>query len=225
MTNLQLLEIVIWAMIAGFLILNLRRVLGRRTGNEKPPAPFAPQPPPADDNVIALPSSGRKPEMEEEAQDVEQTPVMRGLAEIGRLDPAFSEAEFLAGAKEAFEIILHAFAAGDEMALRSLLSKEVFANFRTAIEDRANAGETMETELIGFKKATIADAELQGTTAHITVDFVSEQVNAIKDKDGKVIDGDPTRIITVTDTWMFARNTRSSNPNWELVGTESPDEA
>jgi len=215
-------------MIAGFLILNLRRVLGRRTGQEKPPPPpFAPKPPTTErpDNVIALPTAARTvDEDEDETESTEQTPLARELAQIRRLDPNFTEKEFLAGAKGAFEIILHAFAAGDEKALRPLLSKDVFANFRTAIEDRINAGETMETELIGFKKAVIADAEMQGTVAHVTVDFISEQVNVIKDKDGAVIDGDPTRIIAVTDTWTFARNTRSSNPNWELVGTESSDE-
>ncbi|RMD60791.1 MAG: Tim44 domain-containing protein, partial [Alphaproteobacteria bacterium] len=145
-----------------------------------------------------------------------------GLTQIQLADKNFDKDHFLAGARAAFEMVLNAYAAGDTKALRPLLSNDVYENFAGAIAERAKAGHTLETTLVGITEAAIVDAELQNKTAFITVKFVSEQVNVVRDKDGNVVEGDPNQVTRITDIWTFARNTRSRDPNWTLVATQSP---
>lgn len=220
----QFIDIVFFAMIAAFLVLRLRSVLGRRTGNERPHDGFNPRrssAEPRNDNVVELPDRRRQAEVPEQYQG---TPVGAGLTQIKVADPAFSPDGFLSGAREAFAMIVGAFAAGDAASLRPLLSDEVFSNFSAAIDQRAAAGETLETELVGIKKAEIAEARMDGFDAVVTIRFVSDQVNVLRDKAGEVVDGDPTRVTEVTDLWTFARDTRSPDPNWSLVATRSNEE-
>ena len=121
----------------------------------------------------------------------------------------------------AFEIVVQAFADGDKDSLRGLLNNEVLDNFGLEIDKRENAGETLETTVIGIKKENIVEASVNGETAFITVEILSEQVNVVRDVAGKTIDGDENQITTVTDIWTFARNTRARDPNWRLVETRS----
>ena len=226
MTNLDL---VIFAMIAAFLVFRLRNVLGRRTGNERPPLePNArrdgPRPAPAadnanDENVVALPDRGPEDAFVEQAEGA----LGENLRKIRDADPSFNSKSFVEGARSAFEMVVTSFAAGDRETLRPLLSDEVYENFAGAIVERADKGNTMEMTLVGISSSDIIEASMDGRVAFVTVKFVTEQIEVTRDSAGDVIEGDPTRVTTVNDIWTFARNTRSRNPNWTLVATEAPN--
>ena len=150
-------------------------------------------------------------------------PIVRGLMEIQRANPDFDSEDFISGSKIAFELILGAYASGDTGTLKPLLSAEAFADFSQAIRDREQAGETLEDTLVGIKSAEIVEAYLESWTVNITTKFVSEQINATRDENGDVVDGNPNAVIDVTDFWTFARDTKSRNPNWTLIATSSLD--
>ena len=232
--GIQFLDIVLFAAIAAFFVLRLRGVLGKRTGHEKRPKldPFGkPDKDEGDDDkVISLPDRSRAAKAEEangadEAADeaAAGSPLAAGLMQIGRVDKAFDEEQFLSGSQTAFEWIINAFAQGETKTLRPLLSNDVYGDFAGAIEEREGAGQTLETTMIGITEAEIIEAELQGRTAFITIKFVSEQVNVVRDSDGEVVEGDPSHVTKITDIWTFARNTRSRDPDWTLVATRSPN--
>lgn len=235
MGDLPFIDIILFAMIAAFLVLRLRSVLGRRDGHDgsghRDPFSQRQAPDEAEDNVIPLPDNSRfdiEPAANEDEQESAEAvdpndPLAQGIHDIRQADPSFAPEEFLSGAKVAFEMILGAFAEGDSKALKPLLNPDVYANFEQAIRNREDAGEELEYTLIGINSADAVEAYMENSYAHVTIKFVSEQVNALKDKDGNVIDGDPDRIIEVTDFWTFARNTGSSDPNWSLVATRSLD--
>jgi predicted lipid-binding transport protein (Tim44 family) len=148
-----------------------------------------------------------------------------GIAAIMEADPAFSPDAFLAGARGAFEMILRAFAEGDEATLRGLLETQVFESFSGAIRARKEAGETCANTLDGIERAEIAEATLSGAAqARITVRFVSKQRHATRDAEGKVIDGDPDHPHELVDLWTFTRDQRSRDPNWHLAATSTPEE-
>ncbi|MBL8697491.1 MAG: Tim44 domain-containing protein [Alphaproteobacteria bacterium] len=225
-TGIALLDIIFFAMVAGFLILRLRSVLGRRNGDEnserwrprtsQTPAPGAPRSAePLPDNVTRFPD--RAPGTE--APAAAPGTVEAGIAAIRSADPSFDPKSFQQGARAAFEMILGAFAQGDADALRPLLGDEVYRSFSGAIRDRKEAKQTLATTMIGIKSAEIVAAALQGRDAVVTVKFVSEQVNVTRDAAGAVIEGDPNRVETLTDVWTFSRNTRARDPNWLLVQT------
>lgn len=225
--SFQFIDIIFFAMVAAFLVLRLRSVLGRRTGHEQQrPDTFGREPSgngETGDNVIELPD--RRRTIPEGPQDpFAGTPVGAGLTQIRLADPGFDSRSFLQGAKGAFEMILGAYAAGDVKALKPLLSPDVLGNFQGAIEARRTAGETLESELVGFKSVDLIEAGMNGRNAAVTVKFVSEQVNALRDAGGEVVDGDPNRIAEVVDIWTFSRDTRSRDPNWLLIATATPDE-
>ena len=223
----QFLDIVFFAMVAAFLVLRLRNVLGRRTGQERPPPadPFARRKPierPADSGkVLELPDRGPAAPREE-PQTASADPTSAAITQIRIADPAFDLDQFLNGARRAFEMIVQAYAAGDTATLRTLLSDEVYENFASAIKTRAEKGEKHETTLIGIKGAEAIEARVENNSAQITVKFVSEQVNVTRDKESRIIDGDPNHVASVTDLWTFARNLRARDPNWLLVETRSP---
>lgn len=232
----QLFDIILFAAIAAFLILRLRSVLGKRTGHQERPQhdPFQQnqQTNGQDrerDKVITLPERGRgedaitDADLKKAAENAE-TPLSAGLTQIKLADPDFDEAQFLQGARAAFEMIVAAYAEGDRDTLRQMLSNDVLRDFEQAISEREKAGQTLETTLVSIKEAGIEEAELQGRTAFVTVKFVSEQINLLKDAAGNRIEGDGEHVADVTDIWTFARNTRSRDPNWTLVATSSPEE-
>ncbi|MBK5956122.1 translocase [Rhodospirillum rubrum] len=214
----QYIDIIFFAMIAAFLVLRLPSVLGRRTGEEqRRPDPFA-QPESAQDNVIDL--SGRKAVAGRPGDGT----LAGGLTQIQLTDPSFSPEGFLIGAKAAFEMILMAYAKGDKAVLKPLLAGEVFQNFSRAIDEREQADETMETDLVGFKSVEILRAGMDGQDALVTVKFVTEQVNSVRDKSDTVVDGNPNQVEEVTDIWTFRRDTVSNDPNWDLIATQVPEE-
>jgi predicted lipid-binding transport protein (Tim44 family) len=212
-------DIILFAMVAAFLVLRLRAVLGRRSGTERRPPenPFARAPETAPDGkVVPLPDRTIEAPSGSGAVSLEA-----GIAQIRAADANFEPSGFLQGARGAFQIIVNAFAAGDTATLRPLLSDEVFERFAEAIRARNAAKETHETRLESIKSAEIAEAQLNGRSAFVTVRFASDQVNVTRAADGTVIDGEPDRIVEKTDFWTFARNTRAQDPNWLLVATRS----
>lgn len=242
----QYLDIIILGVIAAFIILRLRSVLGRRDGNDENHNyhdPFRREGPEddhargagADDNIVQLPGSNRGQDYDPyddraQAQDIEpeevvdtSDPIAVGVSEVRRYDPSFSKDEFLSGARVAFEVILNAFAAGDQATLKSLLSPDVYSNFSHAIDERENAGETLEETLVGISEAEMTDVRLDGTEAVVSVKFVSDQIAVTRDAQGEVVDGDPNAVTTVTDIWTFSRDTQSRDPNWFLIGTDVPE--
>ncbi|AIJ85746.1 Tim44/TimA family putative adaptor protein [Brucella melitensis] len=217
---------------AVIIFLQLRNVLGRRTGNEKPPfdpyasarssdaAPAGGGP----DNVVSLPR--RANEKDYTAIDKiapAGSPVNEGLRAIYAVDPTFEPARFVDGVKIAYEMIVMSFADGDREVLKNLLSKDVYEGFVAAIDEREKQGETVRSSFVGIDKAGIAGAEMKGSEAHVTVNIVSQMISSTLDRDGKVIDGDPDNVVEIKDLWTFARDTNSRDPNWKLVATEAED--
>jgi predicted lipid-binding transport protein (Tim44 family) len=234
--GLQFFDIILLAAIAGFLVLRLRSVLGRRGGHEQPPGRYDPfkgekAEDAVEDKIVQLPDRGAQDEMAERSADEtgaeafrpgeSDTPLAAGLTQVKLADRSFEEVGFLGGAKAAFEMVINAFSQGDTRTLRPLLSNDVYEDFAGAIKTREQAGEALETTLVGVNEAEIIEAELQGRTAFVTVKFVSEQINVTRDAPGEIVDGDPNQVASITDIWTFARNTRSRDPNWTLVATRS----
>jgi predicted lipid-binding transport protein (Tim44 family) len=212
----------------------LRNVLGRRTGNERPPVdPFTAgrardKDPAKTDNVVALPRKRGSGEAEESyaAIDAVAPPpgeLNKGLRAIRDADSSFEPKGFVDGAKMAYEMIVMAYADGDRKTLKNLLSREVYDGFVAAIGERENRAEKIQSSFVGIDKADIVSAEMKGSEAHITLRIVSELISATRNKAGEVIDGDPETVAEVKDVWTFARDTRSKDPNWKLVATEAED--
>ncbi|MEX0346293.1 MAG: Tim44/TimA family putative adaptor protein [Rhizobiaceae bacterium] len=214
----------------------LRNVLGRRTGHERPPFdPYSNRDridanDDSGDNVVALPkrksSSGddadsRYSEIDKYAKA--GSAVNKGLRAIKDADASFGPNNFLDGAKMAYEMIVVAYADGDRKTLKNLLSREVFDGFVEAIKGREERDEKVQSSFVGISKADIVGAEMKDGEAHVTIRLVSELISATLDKSGDVIEGDPETVAEVKDVWTFARDTRSRDPNWKLVATEAED--
>jgi predicted lipid-binding transport protein (Tim44 family) len=225
--SFQYIDIILFAMIAAFLILRLRSVLGRHRDDGRPPNKSyeSPRSVPNEDAVVALPdrSEGRRTgrRAEPPTPDLSATPFDAAITQMRIADPRFDLPEFVAGARTAFEMIVEAFAKGDRKTLESLLAPEVYDNFERAISERESQNHTLENTLIRVVSAEATDAELDGSVASITMKIVSEQVNVTKNASGEVVDGNPNHITEVTDIWTFARDLRSRDPNWKLVATRS----
>ncbi len=215
----QYFDIILFAMIAGFLVLRLRSVLGRRTGNERRRDLFVRRPASPAEKVTAP----REPGKNEPAPPVVATAagVAEGIEHIRGADLSFDPAHFVEGVRAAFEMIVLAFASGDKATLRSLLSEDVFRSFATAIDERAAAHETLETKIVKLDSIDLVEADLVGSTSQVTVKLVSRQINVTRAVDGSIVDGDPKNPIEKTDHWTFSRDTTSSDPNWTLVATSS----
>ncbi len=222
---------------AVIIFLQLRNVLGRRTGNERQPFdPYSARDGEQtasgegddDSKVITLPRrDGDTPADERFAAADDYceagTDLNNGIRSIISNDESFEPKSFVEGAKTAYEMIVSAFAEGDRKALKSLLSKEVYDGFVSAIKEREQRSETVKSTFVGIDKAEIVQAEMKGKEAHVTLRLISQLISATFDEDGKVVDGDPDSVGEVNDVWTFARDTRSRDPNWKLIATESED--
>ncbi len=217
----QYFDIILFAMVAGFLVLRLRSVLGRRTGNERRRELFVRRPRAAPEKGPTLIQPGPGAAATTATTTPPADAVAEGLNQIHRADPSFDPSQFLEGARIAFETIVTAFANADKAGLRPLLSDEVFQQFVTAIDERTAAKETLETRILRFDSADIVEAELLGRNAQMTVKLTSQQINVTRAMDGSIVDGDPEHPTEKTDYWTFARDTRSADPNWVLVATSS----
>ncbi len=230
----QFIDIILFAMIAAFLILRLRSVLGRHKDSGDPQQrnqtdAFSSDPKKQKDtsngNVIALPDHGPVDgdADEEEAEKQPETPLSAGLAQIKSVSPDFDDTEFLVGARTAFEMIIQAFAEGDTDLLNSLLNNEVYNNFLQAIRSREADNHKLENTLVRIVSGEMIEAYMEDQIANVTIKIVSEQVNVTRDEDSEVVDGDADHISEVTDIWTYARDTKTDDPNWLLVATRSLD--
>jgi len=223
---------IIFLALAVFIFAKLRSVLGTRTGHERPPFdPYSgkePKPATLPDKP-AITSRAEESQIAREAdRDVPAadrwagiaapgSAVAAGLDAIASADRSFDARAFLEGAKAAYEMIVMAFAEGDRKTLRSMLGKELFEEFAAAINEREAKGLVMESRFVSLDKAEIKNAELVGNEARITIDFVSQLVSATRDKNGNIVEGSAEALTEVEDLWMFARDVKSSDPNWKLV--------
>ena len=189
------LDIILLAMIAGFIILRLRNILGRKTGHQ--------------DKVY----SGFSDKKFDEFKEKIKTQTKKSETEFN----LEQKKEFLKGAEIAYETIINSFAKGDKKSLKDLLTKEMRENFESAIEERNLKNIKSELTFIGIKSSVVEKFEKTANALFFTVKFVSEIITVKKDKDNKVIEGDPNKIKTVIDRWKFTKKTSSMSPNWYLA--------
>ena len=195
--NFGYLDLILLAMIAGFIILRLRNVLGRKTGYE--------------DKVV---SNLSKEKFEEFKKTIK-------LKKQPTEFDTNQKKQFLEGAEIAYETIINSFAKGDKKSLKDLVTEEMNKNFESAIEERNSKNIKSELTFIGIKSSTIEKFEKTAEALFFTVKFISEIISFKKDKDNNVIEGDPNKIKTVIDRWKFTRKTSSMNPNWYLAETKT----
>lgn len=222
---------VIFLVLAVFIFLRLRSVLGTRTGNERPPVdPYTRQEaaPAPNDNVVNLPPRTDSPldpppPAAERWKGVVESgsATEKGLDAIAGVDPSFDAHAFLQGARAAYEMIVTAFAQGDTKTLKGLLAKEVYESFAASIADRERRGETVQSTFVAIDKVSIRDADLRDGSAEIEIRFASQLVSVTRDKDGAIIDGNPDKVTELVDVWTFARDVASRDPNWKLVRTDA----
>jgi predicted lipid-binding transport protein (Tim44 family) len=228
--------------LAIVILFRLRSVLGTRTGNERNPlerrgAPAKadaakPAVKPGDESVVQMRPRPVEPAVDGDADraarrlatEVEQfshgdANIAAGLNAIAEADPSFGPKSFMEGAKAAYEMIVTAFAQGDKATLRNLLEKEVYDGFERAIKDREATGNKVDFTFVGLPKVEITEAELDKRNATITIHFDAEVVQATRDKDGNLIEGNADQVQTISDEWSFARSPRARDPNWKLVAT------
>ena len=216
--NGSLIQLLVLAGIAIFLILKLRSVLGTRDGFEKPPIPL--------DDV--RPRVRRDFEVIEGGPDrditdhvTEGSDAARALAEMKKAEPAFAVGPFLEGARGAYEMILTAFEKGELDRIRPFLSDEVEASFAEAIAERERNGLTVEASFLGIKELVLQDATFtpQSRFGEISVRFVADQTYVVRNKAGEIVEGSAREVKKTRDIWTFARQMGSDDPNWQLVAT------
>jgi predicted lipid-binding transport protein (Tim44 family) len=224
--------------VAIVVLWRLRSVLGTRTGNERSPLQRAqqsaaqkPAAKPGDDKVIPLRPAATpivdadadhralKLQTEVDLMSHGDGHIAAGLKAIADADPGFSPKAFLDGAKQAYEMIVTAFAGGDRKTLKNLLDKDVYDGFEGVIAAREAAGQTVDFTFVGLPKIEIGLAEIDRRDARIAVNFTAQVVQATKDKDGEIVEGNATDVQTIADEWTFARSPKSRDPNWKLVAT------
>jgi len=213
--NNSIIQLLVLAGIAVFLILRLRSVLGTREGFEKPDV-VKPQNSRPDLEVI---EGGPDLDITDHAED--GSDMANALAAMKRVDPSFHVGEFLGGAKGAYEMILMAFEQGELEGVVPFISEDVFEAFASVIDQREQQGLTIEATFVGLSEMTLVDAEFDETTkeAELTVRFKSELAYLVRDKGGDIVEGNPNEIKRQKDVWTFAHDMGSNDPNWRLVAT------
>ena len=192
--SFEYIDIILLAMIAGFIFLRLRGILGKRTGfSEKLSTDFK--------------------------QEFQKETIKKNFENQTFDDSA--QLEFLKGAKIAYETIITNFASGNLKNIKLLLDKKIYTQFNDAIKDRKEKGHTSETTFIGINSTMIKNHQEKNNFLEVTVEFVSEIISTLKDKDKKILSGDPDKIKKVYDSWKFSRDLRSLNPNWLLIDTQA----
>ena len=192
--SFEYIDIILLAMIAGFIFLRLRGILGKKTGFEEDiNSSFAHEAPQA------------KPKPNLNATTFDEN----------------AKKEFVMGAKIAYETIITNFSKGKLKDVRSLLDKNVYQQFEEAIKDRDAKNFSSETTFIGINSAEVKNHQQNKNMLEVTIEFVSEIISCVKDKDNKIVSGDPEKIKKVLDTWKFSKDSRSLNPNWLLIDTQA----
>ena len=224
--------------VAIVVFMQLRNVLGKRTGNERPPfdplvrrESSAPTPPEAGEEererVVTLPrQDDDDPYREIDRMAPKSSDLNRGLRAIHDASPdGFDPREFLEGARRAYEMIVNAFAEGDRATLRSLLAPEVFEGFEGVIAEREREGLNVRHSFVGIEEAALETAAVRDGEAFVAVRIVSQIIQSTVNAEGEVVDGDPDAVSEVRDVWTFAREAASPDPNWLLVATEAETDA
>ncbi|MCA3445880.1 MAG: Tim44 domain-containing protein [Rhodobacter sp.] len=215
----SVIQLLVLAGVAIFLIFKLRSVLGTREGFEKPPLPL--------EDAQARPAR-RDFEVIEGGPDrdivdhvAEGSAAAKSLAAMKLAEPSFSVSEFLTGARSAYEMILMAFEKGDLTGIRPFLSQDVFATFTEVVEAREREGLTIESHFVGLRELVLQNAtfDRDSKEGEITVRFVAELTSVVRNKAGEVVEGSPTAIKRQRDLWTFARRMGVDDPNWQLVAT------
>ena len=214
----SMLQIIVLAAVAIFLVIKLRSVLGTREGFEKPPVPMQPAPS-ARQSKFEVIEGGVDQDILDHAP--EGSASARALIQIKSLERDFTVSEFLRGARGAYEMILMAYERGDISGVRAFLSDEVADSFQTAIDQRTSQGLVTKAEFVGLREIALHDAEFDASskTAEVTVRFMGELTAVTKDASGAVISGSPDEVKRQRDVWSFARVLGSNDPNWQLVAT------
>jgi predicted lipid-binding transport protein (Tim44 family) len=214
------IQLLVLAGIAIFLILRLRNVLGTREGFEKPAQPTIPGPAARKGRgSFEVIEGGPDRDITDHAP--EGSDVARALAAMKQVEPAFSVSEFLQGARGAYEMILTAFDKGELDRIRPFLGPEVFDSFASVVAERQARGLTVTTEFVGLRELALQGAEFDRATgeAEVSVRLVGELVSSARDASGAVVEGDPKASRKQRDVWTFARKMGSNDPNWQLVAT------
>ena len=212
------IDLVLFGMIAAFLVLRLRSILGKRTGFERQAPPVQPGPRPAPGPIIDAKAESPAPAAAAVPEAASATG--QALAQMRTLDRGFDPERFLAGADQAFRMILAAFGAGDRVGLRALLADDTYRAFEQAISAREKAGETQVSEIKSMQKLAIEQAEVKGRVGAVTVRIVSDQVSYTQDKDGRAVSGTDA-VTEITDLWTFERDLTQQDPTWRLVAARS----
>ena len=216
------IDIVLFAMIAAFLILRLRSVLGKHRNSGEGKSNLGLHTLTQSHKTEKQPAEGdSKDESKIEPQNSEKDNDGAELVEIQGAIPGFEKEEFSAGVRAAFEIIVNSFSSGDKEKLAGLLSDEVFNNFSSAITDRERLGHVSESSLIRIIDTVLLEANISDGSVLLTVKILSEQINATKGEQGEVVDGNPDLVLEVADIWTFSKEIESPDPNWRLVATRS----
>ncbi len=232
-------DLIFFAVLAGVILYKLFTVLGRRGGGALPPststdksADTLPRPDnkpiplkPAKQAAEATPEKAAKkasavpPARKEPEPEIKDAAITAVMNEIKAKDASFTPGTFLGGAKLAFELALKALQDGDKAMLRNLLSAEVYKDFSAEMERRTAEGKFPQVTLVSIRGAEITSAEISRFKAVVAVEFTSEQIHVVKDAGGAIIEGNPSAIHEVTDSWSFERDMRSGNPNWTITAT------
>lgn len=226
MDTFQFADIIILALIAGFIALRLRNTLGKDVGHRPDSSQLRRQMgKELEERVIAMPgakTSADKSEAEVEpdaAFEALNEPMKSKIAEIKQKDESFHLSEFLEGAKGAFEWVLKAFNDGEKSTLKQLLSEEVYREFEEAMIDRMSSPARADTTLVSIESAEVTEAEIVKSKLQITVKFLSEQIHVVRNEAGKLISGDASEVTRVEDEWVFERALKSRDPNWTIIDT------
>lgn len=212
------IQLLVLAGIAVFLILRLKSVLGTREGFEKPHAPnSAPTMKRPELEVI---DGGPDPDITDYV--AEGSRQAQALAAMKRVEPSFNVSEFVQGARGAYEMILMGFENGELDTIQPFLAEDVYESFVDAVAQREDQGLSIDADFIGVRETTVANASFDEMTsmAEITMRFVGEMTSVVRDKDGEIVEGDPKAVKRQKDTWVFGRHMGADDPNWQLVATD-----
>ncbi|GHG83035.1 Tim44/TimA family putative adaptor protein [Pseudodonghicola xiamenensis] len=217
--NSPLIQLLVLAGIAIFLILRLKNVLGTRDGFEKPKAPQQPEAK-IDRPDFEVIEGGPDRDITDHVDD--GTPQAEALSAMKRVEPGFSVSEFVQGARGAYEMILMAYEHGTLDDIQAYLAPDVYQSFVDGLAAREDQGLSIEAEFIGVRETAIADVRFEKDTnrAEITMRFVGELTSVVRDRSGEIVEGSPTSVKRQKDSWTFARTMGSSDPNWLLVATD-----
>lgn len=218
--NSPLLQLLVLAGIAIFLILRLKSVLGTRDGFEGPPRRGASEPAKSDRRQEFEVIEGG-PDHDITDHVPEDSEAAAALADMKRIEPSFTVTDFLQGARGAYEWILMAFENGNLDQVAPFLAEDVYEAFSQVVDSRQEQGLTVEAEFVGVRGTTLADARFDNTSnrAEVTVKFIGELISVVKDQNGEIIEGKPGQSKRQKDTWTFERVMGSGDPNWRLVAT------